>query len=70
MKPIDNISIAKSINFFKSLTPEEKVRYCEKIQQLQPFAFRTIIAMMREGVSVQKLEATPNIRNISGTGMT
>jgi hypothetical protein len=61
MKPIDEISIAKSINFFKSLTPEEKVKYCEKIQQLQPFAFRAIIAMIQEGVSVQKLEHGINL---------
>jgi hypothetical protein len=55
MKPIDKICIAKSITFIKSIKSEEKMKYCDNIHQLQPHAFLTIIAMMREGVSLPKL---------------
>jgi len=56
MKPIDKISLAKSINFIQSLTPEDKIKYCENIHQLQPHAFLTIVALMQEGLPVPMLD--------------
>lgn len=61
MKPIDNISIAKSIDFIKSLTFEDKVEFCENIQRFQPNAFLAIMAVMQEGASVEKLEHGINL---------
>lgn len=51
MKPIDKINLAKSVNFIQSLTPEEKIKYCDDIHILQPHVFFTIIALMQEGIS-------------------
>jgi hypothetical protein len=51
---IDEVCITKSINFIKSIPPEEQMDYWANIRQLQPHACLTALAMVQEGVSVCK----------------
>ena len=54
MRQIDEVCIAKSINFINAIPAEEKMDYWANIRQRQPHACLTAIDMVQEGVSVSK----------------
>lgn len=61
MKPIEINKITKSINYVNSLGFNNKIIETEKIHQSQPHAFLTVLALSKDGVSMEKVEHALNI---------
>ena len=61
MNTIDNKTIITSLHYFNTLKLEERIKLNESIQQKQPHAFLTVLALSQEGVSLEKMDHILNI---------
>jgi len=61
MNTIDNKTIITSLHYFNTLNLEERIKLNEAIQQKQPHAFLTVLALSQEDVSLEKMDHILNI---------